>query len=37
MEILVGDVNARLGREDISNQQLEITVYIRIVIIIVLD
>jgi hypothetical protein len=27
MEILVGDVNAKLGREDISNQQLEISLY----------
>jgi hypothetical protein len=37
MKILLGDFNAKLGREDVSNLQLGMTVYIRIVIVTVLE
>jgi len=37
MKILLGDFNAKVGREIFSKQQLEIRVYIKIVMIIVLE
>ena len=37
MKILLGDFNAKVGRENISNQQLGMRVYIRIVMIMELD
>jgi len=36
MKILLGDFNANVGRENISNRQLGMRVYIRIVMIMVL-
>ena len=37
MKILLGDFNAKVGRENISNQQLGMKVYIKIVVIMVLE
>ena len=37
MKILLGEFNAKLGRQDISTQQLGMRVYIRIVMIMVLE
>jgi hypothetical protein len=37
MKILLGDFNAKVGRERFSKQQLEMRVYIKIVVITVLD
>jgi hypothetical protein len=37
MKILLGDFNAKVGRENILNQQLGMRVCIRIVMIMVLD
>jgi hypothetical protein len=37
MEILLGDFNTKMGIEDIFNRQLGLRVYIRIVLIVVLE
>jgi hypothetical protein len=37
MKILLGDFNAKVGREDISNQKFGMTVYMKLVMIMKLE